>query len=229
MSSLKKLELSPSVSIIIAGVIVAGAIVYANQHPSAAAQGQAAPQPAPTAVAVRPPQPSDHIIGSPNAPIVLIEYSDFQCPFCSMVYPTLKKIVSESGGQVAWIYREFPLTSIHPNANPAANAAECIAEQLGNDGFWKFADAVFANQSELSSAFYVSEAKALGADPAKFSQCMSASKYQARIDADTAEVQSAGGNGTPFTVIYNTKTKKSEPVSGALPYAQFVSAIKSVQ
>lgn len=229
MSSIKKLELSPSISIIIAGIIIAGAIVYVNSHPNTQAAPSGGQQQVAAPVSVRPPQANDHIIGSPTAPIVLIEYSDFQCPFCSMIYPTLKKLVTESNGQIAWIYREFPLTSIHPNANPAANAAECIAEQLGNDGFWKFADAVFADQSKLSSSFYTSEAKALGADPTKFAACMSASKYQGRIDADSSEAQAAGGNGTPFTVVFNTKNGKGEPVSGALPYAQFVSVIKSAQ
>lgn len=89
---------------------------------------------------IRPPSASDHIIGSPTAPIVLVEYSDFQCPYCQLIHPSLEKLVSESNGQIAWVYRNFPLYQIHPQATPAANAAECIAEQLGNDGFWKFAN-----------------------------------------------------------------------------------------
>jgi protein-disulfide isomerase len=96
-----------------------------------------------TAVTIRKPSDTDHIIGSPTAPIVLVEYSDFQCPYCQMIHPDLQKIVSESNGQIAWVYRNFPLYQIHPQATPAANAAECIAEQLGNTGFWKFANTIF--------------------------------------------------------------------------------------
>jgi len=96
------------------------------------------------ATTIRKPSESDHIIGSPTAPIVLVEYSDFQCPFCQMIHPSLQQLVSESNGKIAWVYRHFPLYQIHPQATPAANAAECIAEQLGNDGFWKFANTLLA-------------------------------------------------------------------------------------
>ncbi|MEI6864061.1 MAG: DsbA family protein [Candidatus Adlerbacteria bacterium] len=228
MSEHTKMEISPSVAILVAGVIIAGAILFTNNRAPAAA-GVAAGTTAPTTVDVRPPTAGDHIVGSPTAPIVLIEYSDFQCPFCSVIYPTLKKIVTESNGQIAWVYREFPLTSIHPQAAPAANAAECIAAQLGNAGFWKYTDAVFANQQALTPEYSAGLAKQFGADPAKYAACVAASTYQKVIDADTAEAESLGGNGTPFTVVLNTKTHKALPASGALPYAQIMSVIKNVQ
>jgi protein-disulfide isomerase len=228
---LPSIELTPSVSIIIAGVIIAGAIIFTNTHPSTSS-GQvpiANAQGAAPSANVTPPSASDHIVGSLSAPIVLVEYSDFQCPYCGMIYPTLKKIVSESNGTIAWVYREFPLTSIHPEAGPAANAAECIAAQLGNDGFWKYADTIFGDQSKLSPAYSASLATLLGADPTKYAACIAASTYQTKINADTAEAESAGGNGTPFTVIINTKTGKQTPVSGALPYEQLMAAIKAAQ
>jgi len=231
MSEFKKLELTPSVSIIIAGIIVAGAIVFTNyNHPQAVGAVAANANTAPAgSVHVAPPSASDHLIGSPTAPIVLVEYSDFQCPYCSMIYPTLQKIVNESNGGIAWVYREFPLASIHPQANPAANAAECIAAQLGNTGFWKYADAIFGDQSKLTSSYSASLAKQFGADPAKYAACIAASTYQSKIDADTAEAEAAGGQGTPFTIIVNTKTGKQTPVSGALPYAQLVAAINAAK
>ena len=230
----KKFELSPSVSIIISGVLIAGAIVFVNMHPAtpaadAAGTGGTAAA-APTKLSIRPPQPTDHTVGSPTtAPIVLVEYSDFQCPFCSMVYPTLKKIVANSNGQIAWIQRELPLTAIHPQAEPAAEAAECIAAELGNDAYWKYADAVFNNQSQLSAAYSAQVAAQLGADPTKFATCVSSKQFQNLIDADTTEANSNGGNGTPFTVVVNTKTGKMVPLSGALPEAQFTQAINSVK
>jgi protein-disulfide isomerase len=231
MSETKKIELSPSVAILIAGVIIAGAIVFTNSRGQAPAAGGEVIAPTPTisAADIRPPMAGEHIIGSPNAPIVLVEYSDFQCPFCSMVHPTIKKIVDESNGKIAWVYRQFPLTSIHPEANPAANASECIAAQLGNAGFWKYEEAVFNNQQQLSPAYSAQLAQQFGADMQKYNTCIAASTYQKNIDADTAEAGAAGGTGTPFTVVINTKTGKAAPVSGALPYAQFMSVIKSVQ
>src|SRR6185295_1812236 len=132
---------------------------------------------APVAAANVPaPSASDFIVGSPNAPIVLVDYSDFQCPFCSMIYPTLKKITSESNGQIAWVMREYPLYQIHPQALPAANAAECIADQLGNNGFWKFADTVFADQSKLNDGYYLQLAQLLGANVTTFNACVAANK-----------------------------------------------------
>src|SRR3989344_7496725 len=155
MSEQKNFELNPSVSILPAGGLVAGAIFFVNlqpQSPAAVAAGGA--QAPTTATNVRPPSAQDHIVGSLNAPLVLIEYTDFQCPFCSLVHPTLKKIVQESNGNIAWVLRNFPLESIHPNARPAPLAAECIAQELGNDAYWKFADAMFADQSKISPAYF---------------------------------------------------------------------------
>ncbi len=223
----KKFELSPSISIVIAGVIIAGAIVFANARPAApsgAAIGQQAPS---AATNVRAPSAQDHIIGSPSAPLVLIEYSDFQCPYCNLVHPTLKKIVDGSNGQIAWVYRHFPLESIHPNAKPAAIASECVAEQLGNEGFWKFADAVFADQSKMSPQYYEQIAKSLGADLAKFKSCNASPVTAQKVDADTQEAQANGGQGTPYTVLYDKKGQTG--VSGALPYDTFTSVIKSFQ
>lgn len=228
MSEHATLELTQPVAIIIAGVIIAAAIMFVNLHPAPPAVG-AQPAPTPTNVQIRPPSAQDHRTGSPQATIVLVEYSDFQCPFCSLIHPTLKTIVESSNSTVAWVMREFPLTTIHPNAGPAANAAECIAEQLGDAGFWKFADTMFADQSKISPAYYAQLAKQLGADMTKYNSCFSSSKYQARINQDSAEAQSAGGNGTPFTVVINTKNGKAASVSGALPQPQIESVIKSVQ
>lgn len=225
MSENKKFELTPSVSIIIAGVIIAGAVVFTNTRPAGPATGES---PAPsTATNVRPPSAQDHIVGSPNAPLVLIEYSDFQCPYCNIVHPTLKRIVQESGGQIAWVYRHLPLESIHPNAKPAALASECIAEQLGSDGFWKFADVIFADQSKMNAGYYAELAVQFGADETKFNTCVSSNTYASKVDADAQEAQQNGGQGTPYTVLYDKKGQAG--VSGALPYATFVSVIKSFQ
>jgi len=228
MPERKKFEITSPVAIIIAGVVIAVAVLFTQGRGSQAAVPVGAEPPVNTA-SIRPPSASDHIIGSPTAPIVLVEYSDFQCPFCSMIYPTLKKIVSESNGQIAWVYRQMPLDSIHPQAQPSANAAECIAAQLGNAGFWQFAEAIFGNQNKMSPAYYAQLAKEFGADPTAYNSCVAAGKYQAVIDKDAAEAQATGATGTPFVVVLNTKTNKAAPVSGALPYAQIISVIKSIQ
>lgn len=221
----KKFELSPSISILVAGVLIAGAIIFVNLNPS---QQVALPQGEPTVQAnVPPPQAEDYIVGLPTAPIVLIEYSDFQCPFCSMIHPTLSRIVEESNGEIAWIYRHLPLESIHPQAYPSALAAECIGEQLGSTGFWAFADDMFADQQGMNSARYAALAGTLGANMAEFSACVESEKYATKIDAQAREAQASGGTGTPFTVVMAGDTQM--PISGALPYAQIMSVINSVR
>jgi len=226
MSETKGFELTPSISIIIAGAVIAGAIVFTNMSSTAPATGLEPQQP--TAGAnVSAPSVQDHIVGSPSAPIVLIEYSDFECPFCSLVHPTIKRIVSESNGQIAWIYRHFPLESIHPEARPSAIASECVAEQLGNDGFFAFADALFADQNKLSSQYYAQLAAELGADRAAFSACVASDKFAQKIDAQAQEAMKNGGQGTPFTIVYGNGVQV--PASGALPYEQFMSVINGVK
>ena len=230
MLETKKFNLSPSASIIVAGVLIAGAIVYINRYPNtnAAAVAAAGDAALPASISVSAPSASDHVVGSLQAPIVLIEYSDFQCPFCALVHPTLKKIVEESNGEVAWIMRNFPLESIHPNARPAALAGECIAEQLGSEGWFKFADDLFADQkNNLNPAHYVALAQSLGTDMAKYNLCMVAQKYGGKLDDETAEAMANGGQGTPFTVVYGYGVQV--PIPGALPYEQFQAVIKAVE
>lgn len=99
-----------------------------------------------TVAAIRPVTDADHIRGSSDAPITIIEYSDFQCPFCIRFHPTMLQVMAEYEGRVRWVYRHLPLTAIHPEAEPAALAAECAGELGGNDAFWQFADGLFANQ-----------------------------------------------------------------------------------
>ena len=226
MSEINKFELSPSVSILIAGVLIAGAVIFTNTRQSAPAAAVVAGAQAPTAATnVRVPSAQDHIVGSPTAPLVLIEYSDFQCPYCNVVHPTLKRIVEESNGQIAWVYRHLPLESIHPSAKPAAIASECVAEQLGNDGFWKFADIIFGDQSKMSPAYFEQVALQLGAQKTAYKSCVASASTAKKVDADSSEAQQNGGQGTPYTVLYDKRGQVG--VSGALPYDAFTSVIKS--
>jgi len=225
----KSFTLSLPVAIVFASLVISGAILLTKGNtpaPAAAAVG-AQPPANPVAISIRPPSAQDHIIGSPNAPVVLVEYSDFECPFCAVIYPNLKKIVEDSNGRVAWVYRNFPLDSIHQKARPAALAAECIAAELGNDAFWKFADAIFADQQSMGQAQYEQIAARLGANPQTFAQCVSSKQFDAKISADEAEGQKNGGQGTPFTIVVG---KKGTPTSfsGALPLAQIQAIVKSV-
>jgi protein-disulfide isomerase len=220
----KKFELSPSLAILVCGLLISGSIIFVNLHPTSAAVAE--PSDLPANANVPAPSASDHIRGSLNAPIVLVEYSDFQCPYCQMVHPTLKRLVDESNGQIAWIYREYPLTSLHPQAQPAALAAECIAEELGNDAFWKFADTIFADQTKMSPEYYAQLAAQFGANPATFASCVSTAKFSSKLAAQSLEAQQNGGTGTPFTVIVGAGAQV--PVSGAQAYDTFRGVIDAM-
>jgi len=159
----------------------------------------------------------DHVRGPANAELTLIEYSDFQCPFCSRFHPTMEQLMNDPAykNKIKWVYRHFPL-SFHPNALPAANAAECASEQ---GKFWEYADGLFAAQDSESDAFYGQLADKLGLNRSKFDSCYSSKKYNARITADQTSGSTAGVNGTPGTIIIN-KNGDKQLVPGAVPYEQ---------
>lgn len=172
---------------------------------------------APTAGPLAPATKDDHVRGDlSKAKVVLIEYSEFQCPYCGKHDPTMKQVVKEYGDQVAWVYRHFPL-SFHPNAVPTALASECASEQ---GKFWEFADAMFAGQATslqgdaaTTTAFVTKTAQDLKLDMTKFNSCVASAKYQSVVDAHQKSGSTAGVSGTPATFVNGTL------VSGAVPYA----------
>ncbi len=156
----------------------------------------------------------DHVRGPANAPITMIEWSDYECPFCQNFHSTMLEIMNDSDlkGNVKWVFRHYPL-SFHPQANPAALAAECAGEQ---GKFWEFSDKVYENQGEIGSALFSRLAAELKLNKSKFDSCVSSKKYQSAIDADRASGNKAGVTGTPGTVILGPDGSK-QLVPGALP------------
>jgi len=157
---------------------------------------------------------SDHIRGDANAELTIIEYSDFQCPFCARFHPTMQQVMDEYDGQVRWVYRHFPL-SFHPNAAPAAEASECASEQ---GKFWEFADALVENQDLLSDSYYSKLAGELGLDVNKFNDCLESDRGLTIVQNDEAEGASAGVTGTPGSFLID-KDGNAQAIKGALPYA----------
>ena len=153
---------------------------------------------------VRPVSTSDHILGNPAAKVMIVEYADFDCEFCKTFDETLHQIIANEGasGTVAWVYREFPLVEIHPDAMSNARAAECVAETAGNDAFWKFADSLFANQP-VDPVRYGALAEAAGVSGTAFATCYSnaSTSVDARILADRENALAIGARGTPYSLI----------------------------
>jgi protein-disulfide isomerase len=149
--------------------------------------------------------------GPSSAPIELIEFSDFQCPYCLRAHPILKQVLSTYGDRIRFVYRNYPLAS-HPNARPAAEAAQCAAEQ---DKFWPYHDRLFADQSKLGDNDLKASAAALGMDAAKFNACFDEHKYKGRVDADVQAGNEAGVDGTPAFFV------NGRMLSGAQPFDEF--------
>ncbi len=153
--------------------------------------------------------------GPEDAPITIVEFSDFQCPFCSRVEPTLEQVMENYGDKVRLVFRQFPL-NIHPNAQKAAEASLCARDQ---GKFWEMHDAMFADQKGLSVEGLKKKAAALGLDSTKFDQCLDSGQFADEVHADLQAGSEAGVNGTPAMFINGI------PVSGAVPYENMAQVI----
>ena len=164
----------------------------------------------------------DHIRGSMDADLVLVEYSDYECPFCKSFHPTMKQVIQEYGNKVAWVYRHYPL-SFHQNAQKEAEASECVTELGGNDAFWKYTDLIFERTESNGTGFEIKDLKLLveelGFDGNKFQQCLDSGKYTNKVTDEFNTGAKGGIQGTPGTVII-TKDGKRELIGGALPFDQ---------
>ena len=198
-----------------------GTQIAANNQPPTAPN-----QPDPNAAAVNLPavdEKQDHIRGSKNAKVTLVEYSDFECPFCSRFYPTVKQVQQEYGDKVRFVYRHFPL-SFHPQAQPAAEASECASEQ---GKFWEFHDGIFENQERIGDALYKELAGKAGLNQKKFDDCVASGKFRQKITDQQNGGALAGVGGTPHTFVVGSGGQ-IVPVSGALPFEQIKATIDSV-
>jgi protein-disulfide isomerase len=150
--------------------------------------------------------------GNSNAPVTIVEFSDYQCPFCARVVPTLDRIKKEYGPEkVRIVFRDMPLPS-HPRAPAASLAAHCANEQ---GKFWEYHNILFENQSKLDDGDLKTYAQKAGTDVNKFAECFSSKKYQSTIDKSIQEANSLGIQSTPSFVINGTL------LPGAQPFEKF--------
>lgn len=174
---------------------------------------------------------SDHIRGDKDAKIVIIEYSDIECPFCKVYHETMKKLHSEyKGSEVAWVYRHFPLSygdqALHKNAAKEAEATECVQELGGTDKFWSFIDELYATTKSndgLDVSTLPDLGEKIGVDKAKLKACIDSGKYATKIKESYEAGLKAGARGTPYTVIrFNGEdialVNEEGQGLGALPY-----------
>ena len=153
--------------------------------------------------------------GPSGAPVEIVEFSDFQCPFCLQAHPTIAKVLSTYGDRIRFVYRHYPLPN-HADARPAAEASACAAEQ---DKFWPYHDRLFGNQTKLGAADLKQHASALELDRAQFDACVDSHKYAKYVDEDLAAGEDAGVSGTPAFFI------NGRVLGGAQPFEAFTRVI----
>lgn len=156
----------------------------------------------------------DHILGNPAAPIIAVEYSDLECPFCKTYHITLQSLLDQYGkqGQLAWVYRHFPL-DMHPKAPKEAEAAECAWDLGGNEKFWSYVAKVFSvtpSNNGLDPARLPELATMIGLPVDKFNECLSSGKFTSKVRADFEDGVKAGVSGTPHTVLFLATPLKTE-------------------
>lgn len=218
------------ISILVAAVLIAGAMVYSAERGAESgkyvagggneptAQGQ---QPQDTSFTnIEPVSKNDYIRGNKNAPIMIVEYSDLECPFCKNFHNTMKDVVEAYGDDVAWVYRHAPLDELHKNARKEAEAVECAGDLGGNDGFWAYMDRLIditPSNDGLALSKLPEIAEYVGLNRAKFESCLASGKFAEKIQAQFNNVTQSGFRGTPYSVIVVEGTPV-DIIPGALPF-----------
>lgn len=216
------------IAIILAGVIIGGAIFYDKKTPPTTTSKDTSNEEQQANISASPLNnvkqinDSDHFLGSSNAPVSIVTFTDLECPFCKRFHITMKQIMDEYGktGKVKWILRAFPLAQLHSRAKKEAVAAECAADLGGNDIFWKYIDRIFEitpgnnglNPLELPRA-----AEYVGLDKTQFTNCLNSGKFDERIEENIENAIKSGALGTPYSVVVGSDGKKIA-IPGALPY-----------
>ena len=193
---------------------------YDMRLPVTIPQPEPQPQPPQVEVDMEALAEGGHVKGEEDAPVTIIEFSDFECIFCASFYTgALQEINTQyiETGQVKLVYKHFPLLSRHPNAQKAAEAAECAAEQ---EKFWEMHDTIFENQTAIGVAALKGYAEDLGLDTAQFNECLDSGKYAQKVMDDLALGSASGVSGTPGFFI------NGDEVSGAQPFANFQAIIE---
>ena len=163
--------------------------------------------------------------GEVDAPVTIVEFTDYECPFCGRHFQQTMPLIIQNyvdTGKVKYVVMDFPLTSIHPEAVGAAEAARCVGEQAGNTGYFEMHDKLFGNQQLLSDASYKKWAREItGVNGVQFDTCLDSGKYTEDVLADQAYGQTLGVQGTPASFV------NGQLVSGAVPYSQFEALIEA--
>ena len=226
-------KLSVPIAIIIAGGLVAGALYYSNiKGAKELTKTQVSPTTTVPTIDMRPVTSADHILGNPNADLIIVEYSDLECPFCKQFHSTLQRVMDEYGkdGKVAWVYRHFPIDGLHPKARKEAEATECANELGGPTKFWQYTNMIYQitnSNNSLDPLELPKIAKSVGLDVNAFNTCLSSGKYASLVEADYQDAVKAGGRGTPNSILVSKDGTKTT-VQGAQSYEALKAVIDAL-
>lgn len=162
----------------------------------------------------------DHYLGNSSAELIIVEYSDTECPFCKIFHSTMKDVVRDYQGNVAWVYRHFPIAQLHQRAGKESEATECAAELGGNEAFWKYTDRIYEiteSNDSLDPAELPRIAQQIGLSVTAFNTCLSSGKYASKIEESVREAVKAGARGTPYSVIMDRSGEVKGVINGAEP------------
>jgi hypothetical protein len=202
-------NISVPVAIIVAGLIIAGAVMYTNRGnvPNSPSANNNVPADVEGDInALRPVDESDWVNGNRDAKIKIVEYSDTECPFCGRLHDSLKQVVSDYDGQVAWAYRHLPLAQLHSKAPIEAHATECAGELGGNEGFWNYTNLLYETtpaNNGLDLALLPKFAEQIGLDVNAFNQCQEEGRHQDKVQEDFDNAVEVVGPrlGTPYSAM----------------------------
>lgn len=216
-------------SVVVAGVLIAGAIYYGGKLPSQPAQVANPSQEKPS-IEVAPITERDHIVGSRNAEVVVIEYSDFECPFCKVFHNTMQEVVNYYEGKVAWVYRHYPIAQLHSKAAKESEASECAWEQGGNEAWWQFTNKLFEvtnSNDSLDLAELPRIAEEIRLNPETFNACLSEGRYTKYVEDSVIAAIKAGARGTPYSVAISQEGEQII-INGAEPIEMVKAKIDSL-
>ena len=229
-------------AIVITGAMIAIAIIW-TQKPATINTISDSARLLPK-ISMNPISKADHILGNPDAPIKIVEYSDTACPYCKTFTPTMEKIMDTYGvdGKVAWVYRHFPLDApdengniLHKNSNHEAQALECANYLGGNEKFWAYLKRIYdvtpsvtsSSPDGLDQKQLPEIAKFVGLDPVAFNDCVASGRFKDTVKAEQTDGINAGVTGTPYSIIV-TPSGNNIPVTGAQPFSVFKTAIDAL-
>ena len=213
-------------AILVAGVLVAGAIYFGeDKKTNTAASNNNAQQGA--QITIPSVTDTDHILGDKNAPVVVIEYSDTECPWCKVFQDTMHKILGEYNGTIAWVYRHMPF---HSKSLKESQATECAYEIGGNESFWKYLDRVFEvtpsnDEFDLEQLSVIAEY--VGLNTEQFDACLSSERHVKEIQGNLELAKPGGIESTPYSII-RTSDGRETIINGAEPFEKVKAKIDAL-